>query len=45
MARMGLEQLLLGLIFVVVLVRYRALIPLMYAVAVLHYSGRRASRR
>jgi hypothetical protein len=39
MARMGLEQLLLGLIFVVVLVRYRALIPLMYVVAVLHYLG------
>jgi hypothetical protein len=39
MARMGLEQLLLGLVFAVVLVRYRALIPLMYAVAVLHYLG------
>jgi hypothetical protein len=37
MARMGLEQLLLGLVFVVVLLRYRALIPLMYAVAVLHF--------
>jgi len=39
MARMGLEQLLLGLIFVVVLLRYRALIPLMYLVAVLHFLG------
>ena len=37
MARMGLEQLLLGLLFVVVLLRYRALVPLMYAVAVAHY--------
>jgi hypothetical protein len=37
MARMGLEQVLLGLVFVVVLVRYRALIPLMYALAVLHF--------
>ena len=42
MARMGLEQLLLGLIFAVVLVRYRALIPLMYVVAVLHYVGQTA---
>ncbi|HEY0660086.1 MAG TPA: hypothetical protein VGD21_01995 [Lysobacter sp.] len=42
MARMGLEQLLLGLVFVVVLLRYRALIPLMYAVAVLHYLGHTA---
>lgn len=39
MARMGLEQLLLGFIFLVVLLRYRALIPLMYVVAVLHYLG------
>jgi hypothetical protein len=30
---------LLGLVFVVVLIRYRALIPLMYLVAVLHYLG------
>jgi hypothetical protein len=37
MARMGLEQVLLGLVFVVVLLRYRALVPLMYVVAVLHY--------
>lgn len=42
MARMGLEQLLLGLIFMLVLLRYRALIPLMYAVAVLHYLGQTA---
>ena len=42
MARMGLEQLLLGLIFLVVLVRYRALVPLMYFVAVLHFLGGRA---
>ncbi len=37
MARMGLEQVLLGLVFVVVLLRYRALVPLMYALAVLHF--------
>jgi hypothetical protein len=42
MARMGLEQLVLGLVFIVVLLRYRALIPLMYAVAVLHYFGHTA---
>jgi hypothetical protein len=39
MARMGLEQLLLGVLFIVVLLRYRALIPLMYVVAVMHYLG------
>jgi hypothetical protein len=39
MARMGLEQLLLGLVFVLVLLRYRALIPLMYALVVLHFIG------
>jgi hypothetical protein len=39
MARMGLEQLLLGLIFLVVLLRYRALVPLMYLVAVAHALG------
>ena len=39
MARMGLEQCLLGALFVLVLLRYRALIPLMYAVMVLHYVG------
>lgn len=32
-ARIGLEQLLLGAIFVVVLLRYRALIPLMFLLA------------
>ena len=37
MARMGLEQVLLGALFLVVLLRYRALIPLMYLVMVLHY--------
>ena len=42
MARMGLEQLLLGLLFLVVLLRYRALVPLMFAVAVLHYAGQQA---
>jgi len=41
MARMGLEQLLLGLIFLVVLLRYRALVPLMYLIAVLHFLGSR----
>lgn len=40
-ARMGLEQLLLGLLFLVVLARYRALVPLMYLVAVLHFLGSR----
>ena len=39
MARMGLEQGLLGVVFLVVLLRYRALIPLMYALMVLHYLG------
>jgi hypothetical protein len=39
MARMGLEQGLLGLVFVLVLLRYRALIPLMYGLMVLHYVG------
>jgi hypothetical protein len=42
MARMGLEQLLLGLVFLVVLLRYRALVPLMYLIAVLHFLGGRA---
>ena len=42
MARMGLEQLLLGLLFVVVLLRYRALVPLMNAVAVEHYAAQLA---
>lgn len=36
-ARMGLDQLLLGLLFVLVLFRYRAMIPLMYLLAVAHY--------
>jgi len=38
-ARMGLEQQLLGVVFVIVLVRYRAMIPLMYAVAVIGNVG------
>lgn len=42
MARMGLEQVLLGLVFFIVLLRYRALVPLMYLVAVLHFLGGRA---
>ena len=36
-ARMGLDQLMLGLLFVVVLVRYRAMIPLMYVLIVVQY--------
>ncbi|GAB3359541.1 hypothetical protein [Lysobacter tyrosinilyticus] len=42
MARMGLEQFLLGLVFFVVLLRYRALLPLMYLIAVLHFIGGKA---
>jgi hypothetical protein len=38
-ARMGLEQLLLASIFLLVLLRYRALIPLMYLLIVAHYVG------
>jgi hypothetical protein len=37
MARMGAEQVLLGLLFLVVLLRYRALVPLMFLLAVAHY--------
>ena len=37
MARLGLEQLLPALIFVVVLIRYRSMIPLMYLLIVLQY--------
>jgi hypothetical protein len=36
-ARMGLEQLALALLMVLVLVRYRALIPLMYLLVVAHF--------
>jgi hypothetical protein len=36
-ARLGLEQLVLGTIFVLVLLRYRAMIPLMYVLIVAHY--------
>jgi hypothetical protein len=38
MARMGLEQLLLGVLFLLVLLRYRALLPLMYLLAVAHFA-------
>ena len=38
-ARMGLEQLLLGVLFVIVLARYRAMIPLMYALAATGHAG------
>jgi hypothetical protein len=38
-ARLGLEQLLLGTLFVVVLLRYRALIPLMFLLAVAAQAG------
>jgi hypothetical protein len=38
----GLSQLLLGLLYVVVLWRYRALVPLMYALLILEYVGRLA---
>jgi len=36
-ARIGLDQFLIGLIFVIVLFRYRAMIPLMYILIMLHY--------
>jgi len=36
-SRLGLDQLLLGLLFVVVLIRYRAMIPLMYVLIVVNY--------
>ncbi len=39
MARMGLEQWLLALVSLVVLLRYRALLPLMYLLLVLHYAA------
>lgn len=38
-ARLGLEQLLLASLFVLVLARYRAMIPLMYALIVAQYVG------
>ncbi|MBC7791276.1 MAG: hypothetical protein H7Z74_15120 [Anaerolineae bacterium] len=38
-ARLGLEQLLLASIFLLVLLRYRALIPLMYLLIVTHFVG------
>jgi hypothetical protein len=36
----GLQQLLLGLLYVIVLLRYRALLPLMYLLLLLEYAGR-----
>ena len=41
MARVGLEQLLLATLSVLVLIRYRAMLPLMYALIVAHYVGGR----
>ncbi|HXV73761.1 MAG TPA: hypothetical protein VD713_03430 [Sphingomonadales bacterium] len=38
-ARLGLEQFLLGVLFLVALIRYRSLVPLMYAVALLHFAA------
>jgi hypothetical protein len=40
-ARMGLEQLLFGFLCLLVLLRYRALIPLMYLLIVAHYLASR----
>ncbi len=40
-ARMGLDQLVLGSLFVLVLLRYRAMIPLMYVLIVPHYLASR----
>jgi hypothetical protein len=40
-ARMGLEQLFFGLLCLLVLLRYRALIPLMYLLIVAHYLASR----
>ena len=40
-ARLGLEQLLLGALFVIVLLRYRAMIPLMYLLLAIEQFGRR----
>jgi hypothetical protein len=40
-ARLGLEQILLASIFLLVLIRYRALIPLMYALIVAHFIAAR----
>ena len=36
----GLSQLLLGIVYLVVLLRYRSLIPLMYILVIAEYSGR-----
>jgi len=40
-ARLGLEQLVLASLLVLVLLRYRAMIPLMYVLIVAHYLGSR----
>jgi hypothetical protein len=40
-ARLGLEQALLACIYLLILVRYRALIPLAYLMLVVHYFGGR----
>ena len=40
-ARLGLEQLVLGVLLVLVLLRYRAMIPLMYVLLVAHYLASR----
>jgi hypothetical protein len=39
MSRMGLEQVVLGAIFLIVLLRYRAMVPLMYVLIVGYYLG------
>ena len=36
----GLSQLLLGIVFLIVVVRYRNLIPLMYVITIVEYTGR-----
>jgi hypothetical protein len=41
MARLGVEQLLLAVLLVLALLRYRAMIPLMYALIVAHYLASR----
>jgi hypothetical protein len=38
-ARMGLEQLLLGALLVIVLIRYRSMIPLIYLLLVMQYAA------
>lgn len=41
-ARMGLEQMLLALLLLLALLRYRSMVPLMYLLVVVHYLGSRA---